>query len=206
MRLRMLDDSVPIYPTSDGSSQPISHLQWGTELPLIKIVKRANGNWFALYLGERQTGYISAETPVYQIRKLLVSGQDAQLYAEPGSNVVLKTLKKATFFTCLDNVSVNGEEWLRIEDAAGQAGFLPPGTKVASGEALPAIEEYVKRPVALGKILLGAVLSIGGTAMSIGSFQEAQQKGGTYVVTWGAVLYGIVLLIQGIVQFIKGYP
>jgi hypothetical protein len=72
---------------------------------------------------------------------------------------------------------------------------------VAAGpEAMKAI-----RNRAIRETLIGSAGVIGGTALTVGSYLHAAQNpgGGEYYVTYGLILFGLVLLGKGIYGFLR---
>jgi len=53
-------------------------------------------------------------------------------------------------------------------------------------------------------LIAGLLITITFLALTITSFTTASQQGGTYVVCWGLILFGLYLTIRGIVQLIRG--
>lgn len=48
-----------------------------------------------------------------------------------------------------------------------------------------------------GKIIWGLFVTIVGIVVSVVSYNNAKEEGGTYVVAYGAVIYGIITMIMG---------
>lgn len=47
---------------------------------------------------------------------------------------------------------------------------------------------------------IGALWAIGGTAVTAATYSAAS-GGGTYVVTWGAIIFGVIQFFQGLAQY-----
>jgi hypothetical protein len=52
-------------------------------------------------------------------------------------------------------------------------------------------------------LIVGIVITLLAIGTSIGSYNTAQQ-GGTYVICWGAALFGLYLTIRSVVQLVRG--
>lgn len=94
---------------------------------------------------------------------------------------------------------VNPQEALRCDCGYD---FVAKAMKESYVEAdllsrVPNMEEFVRE---LGErdIRVGAVWAAGGIAVSLGTYAYADELGGTYFLTYGAVLYGLVRLARGI--------
>lgn len=49
-------------------------------------------------------------------------------------------------------------------------------------------------------MLIGALWCVGGLAVTFFSYQSASTGGGSYVVTWGAVVFGGIQFVRGLAQ------
>ncbi len=52
-------------------------------------------------------------------------------------------------------------------------------------------------------MVVGALCCAGGTAVTVLSYEAASDAGGIYLVTWGAILFGGIRFLKGVVQFSK---
>ena len=52
-------------------------------------------------------------------------------------------------------------------------------------------------------MLLGALLFLGGAAVTILTYHRAEQHGGSYTVWWGAIGFGLVVFVRGLGQFLR---
>jgi hypothetical protein len=98
----------------------------------------------------------------------------------------------------------------------------PASVPAAKGEATPArngagrvkstrpspVNQLSRRQRAIGarNMGVGAFFCVGGIAFTVISYEAAVsgRSGGTYFVTWGAVIFGGIQFIKGAIQFIKG--
>ncbi len=60
-----------------------------------------------------------------------------------------------------------------------------------------AIPEKRKSGNNSGTVIWGAIVTIIGIFVTIFSYRSAAESGGTYVVAYGAIIYGIITLIKG---------
>lgn len=56
------------------------------------------------------------------------------------------------------------------------------------------------RDEAVKGIIIGSIFCFGGLALTVASLQAMNETGG-YVVTWGAILYGGIQLLQGLYTY-----
>lgn len=54
-----------------------------------------------------------------------------------------------------------------------------------------------------GETLSGALWTIGGIVVSVVSYNLVANSGGTYIVAWGAVIFGIYDFIRGLIGWLK---
>lgn len=50
-------------------------------------------------------------------------------------------------------------------------------------------------------MLFGALWCIGGTVVTIGTYAAASDGGGTYVIAWGAIIFGAIQFFRGLAQY-----
>ncbi len=65
-------------------------------------------------------------------------------------------------------------------------------------------ETVSARKSGLSNLIIGIVVTAIALGITISSFSSASDYGGSYVICYGAILFGISLTIRGIVQLIRG--
>ena len=60
-----------------------------------------------------------------------------------------------------------------------------------------------KRKAGVKNMLVGAAWCIGGTVITAVTYSTAK-GGGTYVVAWGAIVFGAIQFLKGLFQMIAG--
>jgi hypothetical protein len=53
------------------------------------------------------------------------------------------------------------------------------------------------------QMLYGVLWAVGGTLVTIFTYSAASSGGGTYVIAWGAIIFGIVDFIRGLIGWLK---
>lgn len=71
-------------------------------------------------------------------------------------------------------------------------------------EGISKSETDTARKSGLSNIVIGIILTVVSLGITISSYSSAEETGGTYVICYGAILFGIVLTIRGFVQLIRG--
>lgn len=52
-------------------------------------------------------------------------------------------------------------------------------------------------------LIVGTVLIVAGLAITVGTYAHAQSNGGgTYIVSWGPIVFGVIAVIRGIVGLV----
>lgn len=71
----------------------------------------------------------------------------------------------------------------------------------------PAMDGFRRQQRAIGarNMGVGALFCVGGIVVTIVSYEAASSGtgGGTYLVTWGAIIFGGIQFIKGVIQFCK---
>jgi hypothetical protein len=84
--------------------------------------------------------------------------------------------------------------------APGQYGQFPqPGMPGAPGRSLAA----VARKRGMTQIAIGAVVFVIGLVITIATYSSASSGGGTYVVAYGPMIFGILYVIRGFMAVAK---
>jgi hypothetical protein len=65
-------------------------------------------------------------------------------------------------------------------------------------------ETVSARKSGLSNLIIGIIVAAVALGITISSYSTAEETGGTYVICYGAILFGIVLAIRGFVQMIRG--
>ncbi len=118
--------------------------------------------------------------------------------------------------------------WIPLNQIPGVAAVPPPspsvplasspGTSATSGRRVQvrlndgrivdvdaAEFKKAKRKIAMKTMLYGALWFVGGLIVTGVSYSMASSSsgGGTYVVTWGAVIIGGIQMVKGLIQYIR---
>jgi len=86
-----------------------------------------------------------------------------------------------------------------------EALFHPPADEDARREAMlrseylrAMAEEAEARRVANRSILVGLAWLVLGIVVTVATYSSASQQGGTYLVAWGPVVYGLIQIVRGL--------
>jgi hypothetical protein len=203
MRCRLLDDNVPMYRDSEGTSEPFVYLPAGTEFELTQVNRRSTGDWSVIRLDDQQIGVIPGKTNIFSFRIMQLAQDQVPFHYQPGSAELIDTLKQGVVVTRIDVVTVGDDKWMVAQDASGRVGYIHGKTKFILRESDVVLDEFVPKSVAQRNMVIGGLACVGGTAVTIWSF-IAPEKNGGYIVAWGAILFGAIQFLMGLQQFRKG--
>jgi len=116
------------------------------------------------------------------------------LYATADKSVVKLELPKRTMVQFLDLVEQNGQTWIYVQDAAGNQGYLEGNTSITR-------KDPVTKKTGITNMLVGGGFFVLGLIVTIASYSSAS-SGGTYYLCWGAIIFGAIQFIQGLIQFL----
>jgi hypothetical protein len=93
----------------------------------------------------------------------------------------------------------------RSAPMATPAPASPAPSSQARARAVRQPKFHPYRAAAIRDIIGGGLFFFGGTAVTVVTFEDAMSRhgGGTYVFTWGAILFGGIQLVRGLILFFK---
>ena len=65
-------------------------------------------------------------------------------------------------------------------------------------------QAFSTRKSALIYLIVGIVITLLAIGTTISSYSTAAEQGGTYVICWGAALFGLYLTIRSVLQLVRG--
>ena len=173
----------------------VTQLLAGHEVELGGLKKKAGKSWVSVTLADGSRGYVPGETKFFFMRPVTLLQKEVALYAEPSAASVVKArYKKNARLFLLGVVSQDGKNWVKIRDAVGQEGFIDGQTSLRR-------EAEVTKAAGAKNMLYGALWCIGGIVVTVGSMSAAS-GGGSYVMAWGAILFGGLQFLQGLYQYL----
>jgi hypothetical protein len=90
----------------------------------------------------------------------------------------------------------------------GLPSMPPPATGAAIPPPAAANADQLKlqiRRIASRKMLFGGLWCVGGTAVTLGTYEAAAAGNGHggYVVAWGAVIFGAIQFVRGLILYLR---
>jgi hypothetical protein len=194
MKARILDPHVYIYSEPDLNSQLITQVYAGQEVELGTIKKKDGKNWVKVKAATGQDGYLAGDCKVFIIKLVSLLQNNVSVYSSPN----LASIPKAAFrkndkFYLIEVIKQDDKDWVKVRDLKGTEGFIEGNTKI---KQLP----MITKETAKKNMLYGALWFIGGTVVTVGTLMAAS-GGGSYVVAWGAIIFGGIQFVQGLYQY-----
>ncbi len=199
MKARIIEQPVKVYSEAYINSPSITELVIGSEVELGSVKKKDGKAWVPVVLSTGQRGYLSGEARIFHINQVTLLQGSVNVYAEPSAQSAVKTqYKKNAKFFITDTIKQDNKDWVKIRDFSGNEGFIDGKTRIR------VIPEKIKATKAHGRknMLYGALWCIGGIVVTTVTYSNASSGGGTYIVAWGAILFGALQFLQGLYQYL----
>jgi len=117
------------------------------------------------------------------------------LHAEPsGGSLIKQQLARNSKVYILQVVKGDGQDWVKVRDATGNEGYI-------SGETRLRVLQQKTKAMGRKNMLSGAMWLIAGLVITL-SGSSATSGSGFNLLGYGAIFFGAVMLISGVVQFV----
>jgi hypothetical protein len=194
MKVRILDTQVKVYGSMDESEVSIASLSRGMEVEIGGGKRKQGKVWVPVTLEGGQKGYISGEARIYAIKEGALMQDSVDMYEEASVESPVKEQLKRNDRLAVLEVSKDGEvRWARVRDINGNEGYI-------SGETRLRLIQVKTKATGRKNMLTGVMwLIVGGFITFSGS---SITSGGSFALLgYGALLFGGVMLIMGLVQY-----
>jgi hypothetical protein len=187
----VLKDPVVIYQDSGDKSAQVAQLNPGDEVKLGALKRKGKNSWVAVTLPDGRKGFLPGTSRIFKTIKVKLDQDRTSVLAGPSINSPVKfNLDRNEKFYILDS----SDGWARIHNLSGLEGFL-------NGQAKTKKLAAVTREVAQRNMVSGALWCIGGILVTCISYSAVSSSGGTYLITWGAIIFGAIQFFQGLGQY-----
>jgi uncharacterized protein YgiM (DUF1202 family) len=195
MKARILDSQVKVYSSMDANAVSLATLPEGSEIEFGGAKRKAGKLWVPITLSTGQQAYIPAETRIYIIREGSLMQNNVELRSEPSSGSLIKSqLARNTKVYILQVVKGDGQDWVRVRDASGSEGYIPGDTRIR-------VQQQKTKASGKKNIVTGVMWLIAGLVIVFTNSTPA--TGSSFgLLGYGALLFGAVMLISGIVQYV----
>jgi hypothetical protein len=196
MKARVLDPHVNVYSTMDADSLSFATLTEGMEIEVGGAKRKAGKEWISITLATGQKAFIPGDTHLFAVREGALMQESVDMYAEPSSESPIKQqLTRNTKMSILEVKKADDERWVRIRDVNGNEGFI-------SGETRIRVIQAKTKAMGRKNMLSGAMWLIAGGVI-IYSGLKGTTGGSFALLGYGALLFGAVMFISGLIQFIR---
>jgi len=194
MKARILDEQVKVYSSMDENAVSLATLNQGSEIEFGATKRKAGKLWVPITLSTGQQAFIPGESRIYIIRQGALMQNNVDLLMEPKEGALVKQqLARNTKVEILQVIKGEGQDWVKIRDEHQTEGYIAGNTRVR-------VTQQKTKAAGRKNALTGAMWLIAGLVI-IFSNSSASSGGGFLVFGYGAILFGAVMLISGLVQF-----
>lgn len=193
MKIKILQENASLYPQPDPNSGPVRTLNRGDVAELGSVKKVSGKQWVEIILLDGTKGFIPGETRIFSLLQAALN-RKTPLYATADKSMVKMELPKRTMVNFLDLVEQSGQQWIYIQDASGNQGYIEGTTSITR-------RDPVTKKTGINNMLVGGGFFIVGLIVTLASYSSAS-AGGTYYLCWGAIIFGAIQFIQGLIQYL----
>jgi hypothetical protein len=197
---RNLVSSTPYFQQPDDSQTPAGMLERGEFFILGNTITGANNKSFvSITTLDGQAGFLPGTVKVYGVRVQQTTDPSTPVYSRPETGApVAFNLPKGSNVLLTDLIADNGKNWILVRDATRREGYVPSVTPFSQITA-PKVNN------GSGLMISGALWCGGGIiATAIGySNASSGSGGGSYMIFWGAILFGAWDFLKGLVKFLS---
>lgn len=196
MKARTIDDQVKVYSSTDANAVSIATLPAGSEIEFEGAKRKMGKLWVPITLSTGQQAFIAGETKIFVIQEGALMQNNVELHAEPSSGSLIKSqLARNTGFYILGVGKGEGRDWLRIRVKNGSEGYI-------AGETRIKVLQQRTRAFARKNLLSGVMWLVAGIIIIFSN--SAPASGSSFsLLGYGAILFGVVMLVSGILQYVK---
>jgi hypothetical protein len=193
MKIKILQESAPLYSQPDQNSGLIRTLSRG-DVGEVGSVKKVSGKqWVELTMQDGSKGFLPGDTRTFALLQVSLN-RKTPLYGMADKSMVKMELPRRTMVNFLDLIEKDGQTWFYVQDAAGNQGYVEANTSFTR-------RDPVTKRTGMTNMMVGGGFFVVGLIVTIASFSTAS-SGGSYYLCWGAIIFGLIQFIQGLIQYL----
>ena len=195
MKARIEDPEVKVYPSMEQNTPSIATLPRGSEIEFGGTKRKSGKQWVPITLSTGQQAYIPAETRIHVIRQGAVMDKVVDMHSEPSAESLVKQqLKRGSKLSILEVLRNSDQDWVKVRDETGNEGYIPGATR---------FRLIVQKTKANGRrnMISGGMWLIAGLIM-VFSEGASTSGSGLSLLGFGAILFGVIILASGLVQYV----
>ena len=195
MKAIILDPQVKVYSSIDSNTISIATLGKGSEIEIGPAKKKAGKLWVPVIMSTGQKAYIPGETKMHIIREGAVMDAIVDLHSEPSAESPVKLqLKRNGRLSILEVITLEGHPWVRVRDSSGMEGYI-------SGETRVRLTPQKSKANGRRNMITGGMWLVAGAIFTF-SNNPATSTSGLDLIGIGALVFGLIIFISGLVQFL----
>jgi hypothetical protein len=194
MKIKILQENAIFYPQPDFNSGPVRTLNRGDVGELGTVKKISGKQWVEMTLMDGSKGFLPGETRIFSLIQATLN-RKTPLYGTADNSMVKMELPKRSMVNFLDLVEQNGKQWIYVQDSSGNQGYIEGKTNITR-------KAPITKKTGINNMLFGGGFFVVGLIITIATFSAASSSGGTYYLCWGAIIFGLIQFIQGLIQFL----
>lgn len=195
MKIKILQDEAPLYAQVETESAPLRVLQKGEMAETGKAVRARGLQWVEVVLADGTRGFLAGTTRAFSLITAAINQPKAALYGTAARGQPVAELKRGALVEFLDLLETGGETWIYVRDKDGRVGYLEGNTRILQ-------KARVTKKTGLNNMLVGGGFFVLGLIFTLAAYASASRSGGTYYLCWGALLFGAIQFIQGLIQYL----
>jgi SH3-like domain-containing protein len=196
MKAIVLDPQVKVYNSMEKDAVSYATLHENNEIEIGPAKRKAGKLWIPVVLSTGQPAYIPGDTRLALIREGSVMENSVDMHSEPSSESTIKQqIKRNTRLSILQVIKQEGQDWVKVRDTSGSEGYIPGETRFRLTS---------QRTKANGRrnMITGAMWLVAGLVF-IFSENSATTSSGLNLIGYGALAFGAIIFISGLVQFLN---
>jgi hypothetical protein len=161
---------------------------------------QAPGGFVEIKLADGRRGFLDGEVAIFRTKTMFLRQGQVSLYAEPSLDApIVATLEKDARVRTRDaGVERDGIKWLNVSAEAGHVGYMRGDVEAMALAERPRIEGSSGN--GFNNVLIGGAIFLIGIVVTVGSYSAVSHSGGSYLIAWGAILFGGIRLVKGLGQ------
>jgi hypothetical protein len=194
MKFKILQETAPLFAQPDASIGPSRILNRGDMGELGRVKRSGGKQWVEVTMADGSQGFLQGDTRIFSMIRASLN-RKTPLYGTADRGLVKMELPKRSMVIFQDLVEQNGQQFIYVQDDAGNMGYIEGNTSITR-------RDPVTKKTGISNMLLGGGFFVVGLIVTLGSFSAAS-SGGTYYLCWGAIIFGAIQFIQGLIQYLR---
>ncbi len=195
MKAIILDPQAKVYESIDANPISIATLSQGSEVEIGPAKRKAGKLWVPVILSTGQKAYLPGETKLHIVREGSTMDKDVEMHSEPSvTSPIKQQLPKNTRLSILEVIKQDDQAWVRVRDGAGSQGYI-------RGETRFRLAPQKSKANGRRNMITGGMWLIAGLIFTF-SENSVASSNGLSLIGIGALAFGAIIFISGLVQYL----